>query len=192
MGTTDIAGTVSANGENTLPRAQVQVGVDYYPEQWPEDEMLADMHSIRNDLGADIIRVGEFMWQEIERQDGVFNFTKLDSILDAAASLGLRVMLGTPTATMPAWLYEQHPDVVTVGPDSPDGYKAAAPVFGGRRQYSFNSATYLAYAKRLVAKLVERYGQHPAVAVWQVDNELGHEVRSPVRLTNLEPLATPS
>ena len=154
---------------------QVRLGVDYYPEQWPEDEMLADMRSIRNDLGADIVRVGEFMWQEIEPQDGSFNFTKLDTILDAAASLGLRVMLGTPTATMPAWLYTAHPDVVTIGPDSPDGFKAAAPAFGGRRQYSFNSATYLAYAKRLVSKLVERYGQHPAVAVWQVDNELGHE-----------------
>ena len=110
---------------------------------------------------------------ELEPSDGVFNFTKLDTILDLAAELELevssatvcmacmhelqanrpplllhlllppilQVMLGTPTATMPAWLHAAHPDVMHKGPDSPEGYAGATAGFGGRRQYSFNSET---------------------------------------------------
>ena len=51
---------------------RVVLGVDYYPEQWPQEEMRADMEAIKNDLGADIVRMGEFMWHELEPMDGVF------------------------------------------------------------------------------------------------------------------------
>lgn len=153
---------------------EIVLGVDYYPEQWPLEDMRADMHSIKNELGADLIRVGEFMWHVIEPTDGAFNFTLLDSIVDAASAVGLRVMLGTPTATMPAWLYTAHGDaVLTRGPDSPAGYSGVVPGFGGRRQYSFNSETYLMYAGRIVTELAKRFGSR--IDFWQIDNELGHE-----------------
>ena len=51
---------------------RVVLGVDYYPEQWPQEEMRADMVAIKDDLGADIVRMGEFMWHELEPKDGVF------------------------------------------------------------------------------------------------------------------------
>jgi beta-galactosidase len=138
--------------------------------------MKVDLKSIKEDLQADTIRVGEFMWHAIEPADNVFNFTLLDTIIDAAEDAGLKVMLGTPTATMPAWLYTAHgKDVVAVGPDSPEGYAGATASFGGRRQYSFNSPIYQKYATRIVSKLVGRYGARSVVQSWQVDNELGHE-----------------
>jgi len=85
-------------------------------------------------------------------------------------------MLGTPTATMPSWLYKKHgEEIMQKGPDSPEGYAGATPAFGGRRQYSFNSAIYRSYADRVVSMLAERYGNRTVVEVWQVDNELGHE-----------------
>ena len=49
--------------------------------------------------------------------DGEFSFDLLDQLVDAAKAEGLCVMLGTPTATMPAWLYSQHPDVAMQGTD---------------------------------------------------------------------------
>lgn len=154
---------------------KVIMGVDYYPEQWPFEDMKGDMAAIKNDLGADLVRIGEFMWHEIEPKDGMFNFTLLDTILANAAEAGLDVMLGTPTATMPAWLHKKHPEVMFQGPDSPDGYRGAKPGFGGRRQYSFNSITYMHYVRRLVTALAERYGNRSNVVMWQIDNELGHE-----------------
>jgi len=154
---------------------KVIMGVDYYPEQWPFEDMKGDMAAIKHDLGADLVRIGEFMWHEVEPKDGVFNFTFLDAVLANAEAVGLDVMLGTPTATFPAWLAKRHPEVMLQGPDSPDGYVGAKPGFGGRRQYSFNSATYLQHVRRLVTALAERYGGRRSVVLWQVDNELGHE-----------------
>eukprot|EP00966_Prymnesium_polylepis_P209181 4845826-Prymnesium_polylepis.1 len=115
------------------------------------------------------------MWHALEPSDGVYNFTLLDAIIDGADTVGLSVMLGTPTATMPSWLYSAHPEVANVMPDSEAGHAGAVAGFGGRRQYSFNSPLYLDYASRIVSKLVGRYGHRKAVSFWQVDNELGHE-----------------
>jgi len=154
---------------------RVTLGVDYYPEHWPLEDMQADMAAIKNDLGSDLIRIGEFMWHELEPSNGVFNFTLLDTVIDAAEDAGLEVMIGTPTATMPAWLHKAHPEVMAKGPDSPDGYAGAVASFGGRRQYSFNSEVYLEYATRIVEALADRYGQREIISFWQVDNELGHE-----------------
>ena len=85
---------------------KVTVGVDYYPEQWPLSDMEEDMRSIKEDLGADIVRVGEFMWSILEPTSGQFNFTLLDRVLAEAEKQGLEVMLGTPTATMPWWVHK--------------------------------------------------------------------------------------
>ena len=158
-----------AGADSGHQQGAVVVGVDYYPEQWPLDEMPSDMRSIKEDLGADIVRIGEFMWQHIEPADGRFNFTLTDAIMNEAEKNGLRVMLGTPTATMPAWLHQAHPDVVMKGPDSPEGYgvrvrriiltitllgySGATPSFGGRRQYSFNSDTYLRLHRALIHEM---------------------------------------
>jgi len=161
--------------QQSSPLASLPKGVDYYPEQWPAADMAADMRSIRHDLGADTIRVGEFMWALLEPQDGLFNFSFLDSVIAEAGRAGLRVMLGTPTATMPAWLAQDHPDVLGRAPDGPSGLLGATPIFGGRRQYSFHSATYRRYSNRIVRSLAQRYGKNPTVAFWQLDNELGHE-----------------
>mmetsp|Transcript_20629 Transcript_20629/g.50638 ORF Transcript_20629/g.50638 Transcript_20629/m.50638 type:complete len:763 (+) Transcript_20629:99-2387(+) len=151
------------------------LGVAYYPEQWPESEMELDLKEIKQGLGANIIRIGEFMWSMLEPREGDFNFTFLDKVIDSAESVGLKIMLGTPTATMPAWLYHTYPEVRMRVPDSPDGYLGAHAGFGGRRQYSFNSDTYRKFSARIVSKLAERYGKRESIVVWQVDNELGHE-----------------
>jgi len=151
------------------------LGVDYYAEHWPHSSMQTDLEAIKHDLGADIIRVGDFMWHELEPTNGTFNFTLLDSLIKAASDVGLEIVLATPTAGGPAWLYHENPSVFTRGPDAAEGYAGVSPVFGGRRQYSFNSDIYLFHAKRITEQLAARYGQHPAVTFWQVDNELGHE-----------------
>lgn len=89
------------------------LGVDYYPEQWAFSSMASDLKTIKEDLGATTVRVGEFMWAMLEPSFSplndpafppTFNFTFLDSVLEACEAAGLGVMLGTPTATMPAWL----------------------------------------------------------------------------------------
>lgn len=144
------------------------LGVDYYPEHWDHNMMDEDMQRMVN-MGANIIRIGEFAWHLMEKIEGEYDFSFFDSVIGKAKSFGLKVMFGTPTATFPAWLAAKHPDIL-----SKDEYGHVR-VFGGRRQYCFNSPVYRAYAARIVEKLVDHYRDEEAIVAWQIDNEFGHE-----------------
>ncbi|WP_027091404.1 beta-galactosidase [Cohnella thermotolerans] len=144
------------------------LGVDYYPDYWPEELMEEDLDGIVG-LGANMVRIGEFAWHRMEPVDGQFDFSFFDGVIRKLKSKGLAVMFGTPTATFPAWLAKKHPSVL-----SKDEYGRPR-AFGGRRQYCFNSAEYRRYAARITAKLVRHYRDESAIVAWQVDNEFGHE-----------------
>ncbi|WP_338553063.1 beta-galactosidase [Paenibacillus sp. KS-LC4] len=144
------------------------VGVDYYPEYWPEELMESDLSGIIS-LGANMVRIGEFGWHGMEKQDGVFDFSFYDKALAQIKSKGLKVMFGTPTATFPAWLAHKYPTILS------EDENGQARAFGGRRQYCYNSKEYRAYSGRITRKLVEHYSSEPDIVVWQVDNEFGHE-----------------
>ena len=79
------------------------LGVDYYPEQWPEEMLEADLENIV-DLGSNVIRIGEFAWHMMEPEEGKYDFTYFDHVIDKAKEKKLSIIFGTPTATMPAWL----------------------------------------------------------------------------------------
>ncbi len=46
---------------------------------------------------------------------------------------------------------------------------------GHRRHYNYNSEVYREYTRKIVTALAERYGEHPAVIGWQIDNEINCE-----------------
>lgn len=146
----------------------MHLGVDYYPEQWPEKMLDEDLSAITQ-LGADTIRIGEFTWRTLERSDGQFDFSSLDRVVARAKAHGLQVVLGTPTATLPAWLAAKYPEVLS---ENESGTKRS---FGGRRLYCFNSPVYREYSLRLVRAMAEHFRAEPAIVAWQTDNELGHE-----------------
>lgn len=144
------------------------LGVDYYPEQWPIELLEEDLQRIVK-MGAKAIRIGEFAWHLIESVPGEFNFTYFDEVIKKAEAHGLKVVYGTPTATFPAWLAKQYPDILSM---DIQGNRRS---FGGRRQYCYNSRTYWEYSERMVSKLVDHYKDASNLVMWQLDNELGHE-----------------
>lgn len=142
------------------------IGTSWYPEQWPEDRWDADL-ALMEKAHLSVVRIGEFAWSRLEPRDSVFEFGWLDRAIAAAAKHKLRVVLGTPTAAPPSWLTRAHPDTLRVDEDGrTDGH-------GARRHYSVASTTYRRYATRVAAELAKRYGRHPAVIGWQIDNEIG-------------------
>jgi beta-galactosidase len=142
------------------------LGVCYYPEHWPQARWSEDARRMKA-LGLTYVRVGEFAWSRLEPQPGQLDFGWLDGVLETLGSAGLRVVLGTPTATPPKWLVDRTPRMLAVDRDGrPRG-------FGSRRHYCFSSASYARECERIVTVLGERYGQHAAVAGWQTDNEYG-------------------
>ncbi|MFZ5965776.1 MAG: beta-galactosidase [Bacillota bacterium] len=144
------------------------LGVDYYPEHWDENLMDEDMRRIKA-MGANIIRIGEFAWHLMEKTEGVYDFSFFDRVIDKAKTYDLKAMFGTPTATFPAWLAKKHPSIL-----SKDEYGHSR-VFGGRRQYCYNSDIYREYTKKIVERLVHHYKEEEVIIAWQIDNEFGHE-----------------
>jgi len=142
------------------------LGVCYYPEHWPEAIWAEDAARMRA-LGLSTVRIGEFAWARIEPKPGAYAFDWLDRAITTLAEAGLKVVLGTPTATPPKWLIDQHPDILPVDPAT--GHVRG---FGSRRHYDFSSETYLRESLRITEALARRYGGNPAVIGWQTDNEL--------------------
>ncbi len=142
------------------------LGVCYYPEHWSEDHWPRDAQRMR-DLGLSYVRIGEFAWGRIEKAEGLFDWAWMDRAVDVLGAAGLKVVLGTPTATPPKWLCEKYPDILPV-----DIHTGQVRRFGSRRHYDFSSETYLEQAERITAAMAQRYGSHLHVAGWQTDNEL--------------------
>ena len=141
-------------------------GVCYYPEHWPKAQWQRDAEMMA-ELGLTYVRIGEFAWSRLEPRDGELQFAWLDEAVETLARAGLKVVMGTPTATPPKWLVDKIPDILPVDPET--GRKRG---FGSRRHYDFSSDAYLGEALRITELLAKRYGSHDAVVGWQTDNEL--------------------
>ncbi|WP_430884281.1 beta-galactosidase [Fusibacter sp. JL216-2] len=144
------------------------MGVDYYPEHWPKDMMDEDIKKMKK-MGVNMVRIGEFAWHLMEPVEGTFDFSFFDEVIEKLKKEDIKIMFGTPTATFPAWLSKKHPEVLSM--DENQNRR----VFGGRRQYCYNSDAYMKHSKRIVEALVNHYKNEPSILVWQIDNEFGHE-----------------
>ncbi|MDO4853256.1 MAG: beta-galactosidase, partial [Clostridia bacterium] len=144
------------------------MGVCYYPEHWDRSMWKSDLQRMKA-AGIEVVRSAEFSWTLIEPREGEFHFELFDDYLNLCAKEGIGVILGTPTATPPAWLTEQYPEVLNALPDG------TLLRHGGRRHYTYNSQVYQKLCARIVMEMAKRWGRHPAVVGWQIDNELNCE-----------------
>jgi beta-galactosidase len=144
----------------------MELGVCYYPEQWPAECWAGDAQRMR-EMGIRWVRIAEFAWSVIEPAPGRLEWAWLDRAIETLHAEGLKVVLGTPTATPPKWLVDAHPEILAIDAlGAPRG-------FGSRRHYCFSSPVYREQSARIVRLMAERYGHHEAVAAWQTDNEYG-------------------
>ena len=142
------------------------LGVCYYPEHWPEAKWAEDAARMA-ELGLTWVRIGEFAWSRMEPEPGRFDWDWLDRAIGTLGKAGLKVVLGTPTATPPRWMLDRHPDMLAVDA------QGRARGFGSRRHYCFSHRGYRQESARIVTELARRYGRNPHVAAWQTDNEYG-------------------
>ena len=141
-----------------------ELGVCYYPEHWPEDVWASDAARMV-ETGLTWVRIGEFAWSRLEPKPGQLDFAWLDRAIDTLGDAGLKVILGTPTATPPRWMVKRHPDMLGVGENG------QARKFGSRRHYCFSHEGYREECRHFVRRLGERYGRHEHIQAWQIDNE---------------------
>jgi beta-galactosidase len=140
------------------------LGVCYYPEHWPEDQWATDAAQMVA-AGLTWVRIGEFAWSRMEHAPGILTWDWLDSAIEVLGNAGLKIILGTPTATPPRWMIDKHPDMLAVDAEG------RTRKFGSRRHYDFSHLGYRDECRRIARLMGERYGKNPHVAAWQIDNE---------------------
>jgi beta-galactosidase len=155
------------------PRAEtskfdtVLYGASYYWEYMPTERLEKDFELMER-AGISFIRVGESTWGVLEPSDGRFDFDWLGRVLDRAHRAGIKVVLGTPTYSIPAWLFKKHPEIQVKQTGQPRY------TYGLRQMSDITHPVYRRYAERIVRKLVARFRDHPAVVGYQLDNETHH------------------
>lgn len=146
----------------------VLYGAAYYPEYVPaalRPGRLAVDARMMKAAGFNVVRMGESTWSLWEPADGVFQYAWMDRVIDAMSRAGIKVILGTPTYSMPVWLYQEHPELL------------ARPLHGGyvgygmRQDMDYDNPIFRQYAKQLIVNLVRHYRNNPDVIGWQLDNE---------------------
>lgn len=148
------------------------LGSAWYPEQWPEERWAEDLRLMK-EHGANVVRIGEFAWSRMEPREGEYDMSWLVRAVRLAAQYDIKVVIGTPTDTPPAWMSEKYPDILRIdGEGRQIGH-------GGRRQFSISSPRYRAFSRAIVSRMVDALGQEPNVIGWQIGNEYTDESYDP-------------
>lgn len=127
-------------------------GASYYHEYMPYERLDRDIELIVK-ANLNVVRLGESTWSSFEPRDGEFQFAWMDRILDRLYQAGIRVIFGTPTYSIPPWLYHKHPEIAVrrlgarlpLGPDRYEpAYFASEPggAYGPRQNVDLTHPTY--------------------------------------------------
>ena len=145
---------------------KILYGGDYNPEQWPEETWEEDMRLLAL-AHVDVVTLNVFSWAALQPDDDVYDFEKLDKIMDLVKKHGLKVCLATSTGAHPAWMARKHPDILRTE------FSGMKRKFGCRHNSCPNSPTYQKYAVALASKLAERYKDYDNIVAWHISNEFG-------------------
>lgn len=145
-------------------RGRILFGGDYNPEQWPEETWKDDVRLMK-EAGVTSVTLGVFSWSKIEPRPGAREFGWLDRLMDLMHDHGIGVVLATPTSSPPPWMGRLHPETL------PRDENGQTEWWGSRQHFSHSSAVYRRYAAALTEDLAARYGTHPALTMWHINNE---------------------
>ncbi|MFC6253331.1 beta-galactosidase [Secundilactobacillus hailunensis] len=145
---------------------EILYGTAYYYEYLPYDRLNEDIKMMK-DANVNVVRIGESTWSTYEYQDGKFDFSKLDKVLDAMYAANIHVIVGTPTYAIPAWLAKEYPEVMVEN----NGVRT---LYGERQKMDISSPVFRTYAERIIRKMIGHVCNHPGIIGYQIDNETHH------------------
>lgn len=141
-------------------------GADYNPEQWlNEPGILDEDFRLLKLAGMNSITLGVFSWALLEPKEGHYVFDWMDDIFERAAQADIKVILATPSGGKPNWLALRYPEVRRI---NRNGVREPQAI---RQNHCPTSPIYREKVKAINTRLAERYGHHPALALWHISNE---------------------
>ena len=79
----------------------------------------------------------------------------------------IKVIIGTPTYAVPAWLVKKYPSVLATTARGKNQY-------GARQNMNITDEQFLFHAERVIRNLLKHVKDHPAIIAYQADNETKH------------------
>lgn len=150
-------------------------GGDYNPDQWLDrPDILERDIELMQAAHVNCVSVGIFSWARLEPEDGRYDFTWLDEVIDRLWRGGIHVDLATPSGARPAWMAQKYPEVLRVNERHEKMH------FGERHNHCYTSPVYREKVRAINSALAERYAHHPAVIMWHLSNEYGGECHCPL------------
>ena len=153
---------------NNINFDKITLGTCYYPEHWDKSMWEDDLNRMA-EHGIEIIRIAEFAWNKFEPREGEYTFEFFDEFMNLARDKNMKVIMGTPTATPPAWMSEKYPEILNADIDGNLIHH------GMRRQHNMNSPIYRNFTMKIVDKMAEHYSYYENLIGWQIDNEINCE-----------------
>ncbi len=143
-------------------------GGDYNPDQWKDmPQILEDDMRLITEANCNTMSMGIFSWTELEPEEGRYDFSFMDKMMDMLAENGHKVILATPSGARPAWMSFAHPEVLRVRADG------GRNKHGQRHNHCLTSKYYREKVRAINAELAKRYKDHPALLMWHISNEYG-------------------
>lgn len=138
-------------------------GAAYYDEYMPCERLEQDVAMMKK-AGINTVRIAESTWSTCEPQEGVFDFSHVERVMDAMEKAGINVIIGTPTYAVPTWMVKSHPDVIA---ETIHGRG----IYGARQIMDITHPVYLFFAERVIRELMKCTAHRKCVIGYQVDNE---------------------
>ena len=152
------------------PLGYIVHGGDYNPDQWiATPEIWDEDMRLMKKAGINSATVGIFAWSLTEPEEGVYDFSFLDRILDKMHENGIKAVLATPSGARPPWMAQKYPEVLRV---EETGIRNE---FGVRHNHCLTSPVYREKVRNINTLLARRYKNHPALLMWHVSNEYSGE-----------------
>lgn len=140
-------------------------GVSYYHEYMPYERLEEDVKMMEK-AGINVVRLGESTWGLWEPREGEFEFAWMERIINRFHKAEIKVILGTPTYSIPVWLYRKYPEIQV----KKIGQCERTP-YGLRQHADITHPAYLYYSERVIRQIVLHFKDNPAVIGYQIDNE---------------------
>ena len=141
-------------------------GVQYYPEAWPEERWAVDAEMMQR-AGVNTVRMGEFAWSAYEPREGELHFDWMDRAIKLLNEHGIQVILCTCSRTPPPWVFKKYPGVLNLRADGHFNN------YGLRYTIGLAHPEFIKLAQHIDQAVIEHFAGNPAIAGWQVDNEVG-------------------
>lgn len=142
---------------------KILFGAAYYDEYMPYERLDKDVAMMKK-AGINTVRIAESTWSTCEPQEGIFDFSHVERVMDAMEEAGINIIIGTPTYAIPTWMVKSHPDVIA------ETVKGRG-IYGARQIMDITHPVYRFYAERVIRELMKRTAHRKCVIGFQLDNE---------------------